>query len=141
MSSHDKLNILKLIADELPIPVIVHRVPDYGVVYMNQIGLNILGVDLNELQAIDPREYVIRYFNIDDEKDYAAKIKQRMHEICEKPISYFQQVKSKDGSWQLYASNTKVFLRDDDGNVTHVITTANPLDPEHHITIKINRLM
>lgn len=41
----------------------------------------------------------------------------------------------------MYASNTTVFLKDEKGNATYVITTASPLDPEHHITIKINRLM
>lgn len=136
----DKLKALELIADDLPLPVIVHQLPDYSVVYMNKVGLDILGVDLNELKTIDPREYVLRYFNIEDEKEYAATIDQRLGEVSE-PTSYFQQVKIKDGSWQLYASNTKVFLKDKQQNITHVITTASPLAPEHHITIKINRLM
>ncbi len=137
----EKLDALKLIADDLPVPIIVQHVPDYGVLYMNRVGLDILGVNLDELHTINPREYVTRYFNIDDDNDYAAKIKQRLQEVSEKTTSFFQQVKSKDGNWELYASNVKVFLKDDAGNVTHLVTTASPLDPDHHITIKINRLM
>lgn len=136
-----KLDALKLVADDLPVPVIVQSAPDYGVLYMNKVGLDILGVNLDELSTINPREYVSRYFNIDDDKDYAAKIKQRMQEVSEKTTSFFQQVKSKNGNWELYASNVKVFMKDDTGNISHLITTASPLDPEHHITIKINRLM
>ncbi|WP_343532011.1 helix-turn-helix transcriptional regulator [Pedobacter sp.] len=141
MDLDDKLEELRCIADELPVPIIVQQVPNYGVVYMNRVGLDILGVDLSELQAIDPKEYVTRYFNIDDDQDYAAKIKQRLQQVSEKSTSYFQQVKSKDGTWRLYASNTKVFLKNAHGEVTHLVTTASPVDPEHHITIKVNRLM
>lgn len=141
MDLDDKLDELRRIADELPVPIIVQQVSNYGVVYMNRIGLDILGVDLSELQAIDPKEYVARYFNIDDDRDYATKIKQRLQQVSDKSTSYFQQVKSKDGHWKLYASNTKVFLKNAEGEVTHLVTTASPVDPEHHITIKVNRLM
>lgn len=141
MNLPEKLEALKLIADDLPVPIIVQAVPDHALVYMNKVGLGILGIDLKELEAIDPREYVTRYFNIDDDKDYAAKINKRLQEVSENTTSYFQQVKSKDGTWQLYASNTKVFVKNEKGVVTHLVTTASPLDPEHHITIKINRLM
>ena len=137
----EKLDSLRLSADDLPIPIIVHHVPDFKVVYMNKAGLDILGVDLAELQTIDPKEYVARYFNEEDDAESSAKIHRRVTDVASRPSSYFQQVKSKDGDWDLYASNTKAFLVDEQGNTTHVITTASPLAPEHHITIKINRLM
>ncbi|MDQ8005806.1 MAG: helix-turn-helix transcriptional regulator [Pedobacter sp.] len=141
MNLPEKLEALKLVADDLPVPIIVQSVLDHSVVYMNKVGLGILGVDLKEMQAINPREYVTRYFNIDDDKDYAEKINKRLQEMSENTTSFFQQVKSKDGTWELYASNTKVFMKNERGDVTHLVTTASPLDPEHHITIKINRLM
>ena len=137
----EKLDGLRISVDHLPIPVIVHHVPSFSVVYMNQVGLDILGVDLVELQTIDPNEYVARYFNTEDDAESAAKIQHRLADVTTPSSSYFQQVKSKSGEWCLYASNTSVFLKDEDGQSTHVITTASPLDPAHHITIKINRLM
>lgn len=137
----DKLAALKLVSDDLPIPIIVHCVADYSVVYMNKVGLDILGVDLSELQTIDPKEYVARYFKEEDEAELSAKVHSRVTAPNAVSSSYFQQVKSRDGEWNLYASNTKVFLTDASGNTTHVITTASPLAQEHHITIKINRLM
>ncbi len=137
----EKLKALGAYADDFPIPIIVHHVPDFSVVYMNKIGLDILGVNLTELQTIDPKEYVARYFNTEDDAETSPKIHDRVTDSASQPSSYFQQVKSKTGEWRLYASNTSVFLTDKDGNATHVITTASPLDPEHHITIKINRLM
>lgn len=141
MNLPEKIEALKLVADDLPVPIIVQSVLDHSVAYMNKVGLDILGVDLQEMQAINPKEYVTRYFNIDDDKEYSAKINKRLQEVSENTTSYFQQVKSKDGTWQLYASNTKAFARDKKGVVTHLVTTASPVDPEHHITIKINRLM
>lgn len=137
----EKLNALRLSADDLPIPIIVHRMVDFKVVYMNKVGLDILGVNLAEFQTIDPKEYVARYFNEEDDAESSAKIHRRIIDVSSRPSSYFQQVKSKDGDWDLYASNTKVFFKDEQGNTTHVITTASPLAPEHHITVKINRLM
>lgn len=137
----EKLKALRLSADDLPIPIIVHQLPDFKVIYMNEVGLEILGVNLAELQTIDPKEYVARYFNKDDDAEATPKIHRRVMDDSSKPSSYFQQVKSKDGEWNLYASNTKVFLKDEAGNTSHVITTASPLAPDHHITIKINRLM
>ncbi|WP_293300600.1 helix-turn-helix transcriptional regulator [Pedobacter sp. UBA4863] len=137
----EKLDGLRLMADEMPIAIIVHRIADLSVVYMNKVGLAILGIDLQELQTIDSREYVSRYFHQDDDADYTAKIQ---HNLMHKPSmssSYFQQVKSKDGNWQLFASSSKVFLEDDNQQPTHLITTASPLDPAHHISEKITRLM
>lgn len=137
----EQLNALRVSAGHLPIPVIVHHVPDFSVVYMNKVGLDILGVDLAELKTIDPKEYVARYFNIEDDAESSIKIQNRITDISSQPSSYFQQVKSKNGDWRLYASSTSAFVKDEHGKATHVITTASPLDPEHHITIKINRLM
>lgn len=141
LNLEEKLAALRLVSDDLPIPIIVHHIPDYSVVYMNKVGLEILGVDLSELQSIDPNEYVARYFNQEDDAEYAVQLQQRLTHVSSDPVSFFQQVKSKDGSWCLYASNIKVFFTDPEGNATHVVTTASPLDQKHHITIKINRLM
>ncbi len=137
----EKLDGLRLMADEMPIAIIVHRIADLSVVYMNKVGLAILGIDLQELQTIDSREYVSRYFHQDDDADYTAKIQ---HNLKHKPFmssSYFQQVKSKDGNWQLFASSSKVFLEDEKQQPSYLITTASPLDPAHHISEKIIRLM
>ncbi|MGE6219670.1 response regulator transcription factor [Nubsella zeaxanthinifaciens] len=141
MNIAEKIAALKLVADDLPIPIIVQSLPNYAVLYMNKVGLEILGVDLTELQTIDPRTYVARYFNMEDDKEYSEKIKQRLAQFSDQHTSYFQQVKSKDGVWEVYASNTKVFAKDNLGEATHLVTTASPLAAEHHITIKINRLM
>ena len=137
----EKLNALTAYADNLPIPIIIHDILDLSIVYMNRVGLDILGVNLAELQTIDPKEYVERYFNSEDDAESSAQIQHRAMDNFSQPSSYFQQVKSKNGEWHLYASNTSVFLNDEEGRATHLITTASPLDPTHHITIKINRLM
>lgn len=87
----EQLNALKLTADHLPIPVIVHHVPDFSIVYMNKVGLDILGVDLAELQTIDPKEYVTRYFNIEDDAESSAKIHDRVTDVSSQPASFFSR--------------------------------------------------
>ncbi|GAB1462682.1 response regulator transcription factor [Pedobacter sp.] len=136
-----KLDGLRLMADEMPIAIIVHRVADLSVVYMNKLGLGTLGVDLQELRTIDSREYVSRYFHEEDDEDYTAKIQHNIKHHPLKSSSFFQQVKTKDGNWQLFASSTKIFLEDEKQQPSYLITTASPLDPAHHISEKISRLM
>ena len=48
---------------------------------------------------------------------------------------------SRDHDWNWYLTSAKVFLRDENGKPTHMITTASPVDPKHHITAKVNRLL
>lgn len=56
--------------------------------------------------------------------------------------SFFQQVRIMENkAWQLFVSNTKVFCRNEQGDATHIITIASLLDPEHHISKKVNRLV
>ena len=56
--------------------------------------------------------------------------------------SNFQQVRpSPDHDWKWYLTSHKVFMRDETGAPTHVIAAASPIDPLHHVTNKVNRLL
>lgn len=138
-----RLNDLKKIADELPVAIIVHRVDTMQIVYMNSTGLKELGTSQKELERLQPEEYYLKYFNSDGTEDVVPKV---MLFIKAKGaadrISYFQQVRTAHSTeWQLYVSNTRVFNRDENGDATHLLTTASGLDPVHHITAKVGRLV
>jgi DNA-binding CsgD family transcriptional regulator len=109
---------------------------------MNSVGLDILGTTLGELQAMGPETYHLKYFNTEDSDEYVPKILHLIKSKTQEQVSYFQQVRVPDNpEWQLFVSNTKVFARNDAGDATYMLTIASRLDPVHHITTKVNRLM
>ncbi|SEP05601.1 regulatory protein, luxR family [Mucilaginibacter gossypiicola] len=137
-----KLLNIQSIADELPSALIVHEVETLQIVYMNSVGLNILGTTLDELKAMGPETYHARYFNSEDSDEYVPKILHLIKSRTQEKVSYFQQARSsKHTEWQLFVSTTKVFARNEAGDATHILTLASMLDPVHHITTKVNRLM
>lgn len=137
-----RLENIRLFADELPAALIIHNLENLGIVYMNQIGLETIGTTLKELQNMSQEQYYVRFFNVEDSNDYVPKIIHIVKSNTRDHVSYFQQVRVPlNKEWQLYVSNTKVFCRDHAGKPTHLITVAGMLDPTHHITSKINRVM
>ncbi|WP_244228126.1 response regulator transcription factor [Mucilaginibacter kameinonensis] len=137
-----KLSNIQSIADELPSALIIHEVETLQIVYMNSVGLNILGTTLDELKAMGPDTYHIKYFNTEDSDEYVPKILHLIKSRTQEHISYFQQARaSQHAEWQLFVSTTNVFARNETGDATHILTLASMLDPVHHITTKVNRLM
>ncbi|MGF7076468.1 response regulator transcription factor [Mucilaginibacter sp. R-33] len=137
-----KLSDIQSIADYLPSALIIHEVETLQIVYMNSVGLDVLGTTLGELQAMGPETYHLKYFNTEDSDEYVPKILHLIKSKTQEQVSYFQQVRVPDNpEWQLFVSNTKVFARNDAGDATYMLTIASRLDPLHHITTKVNRLM
>lgn len=137
-----RLNNIRSFADELPSALIIHKVDTMEIVYMNSTGLNILGSTLEELQTLGPDLYHVKFFNTEDSNDYVPKIMHIMQSKVNEQVSYFQQVRvPQNTEWQLFVSNTKVFARNPAGEATYLITTAGVIDPVHHITSKVNRVM
>jgi DNA-binding CsgD family transcriptional regulator len=136
------IDVLKIIADKLPVVVIVISMETLEVEYMSPNGLQILGFSMVELKKLGS-EYLNTFFNPEDLEDYKPKIFGLLNDLGDdRFVSYFQQVRSSAShDWSWYFSTTKVFIRNDEGKPTHLITTAAPVDPVHHITSKVNRLL
>jgi DNA-binding CsgD family transcriptional regulator len=58
-------------------------------------------------------------------------------------VSYFQQVRYSPGDpYRWYLSATRIFAFDEEtGAPSHSITTAFPIDPEHHLAAGVARLL
>lgn len=137
-----RLENVRLFADYLPAALIIHSLDDLSIVYMNKPGLERIGTTMEELQNMSQERYYAQFFNEEDSNDYVPKIIQIIKSGTEEHVSYFQQVRVPlNKEWQLFVSNTKVFCRDKNGKATHLITVAGMLDPMHHITAKVNRVM
>lgn len=138
----NKIKALAAIADSLPTVTIVHQLEPLVVNYMSANGLRILGVTMEEVTAMGEK-YVDAFFNPED----MDSLKPRLYELIssaddEKFVSFFHQVRpSADHDWKWYLGTTKVFMRNEAGKPTHVIITVAPIDPLHHVTSKVNRLL
>jgi DNA-binding CsgD family transcriptional regulator len=137
-----RLSNIQQMADELPVALIIHQVSDMRIVYMNQPGLDDLGTNLKDIRELNTDQYFVRYFNSEDSNNYTPKIMHIINTRSSQQVSYFQQVRTiLSKEWKLYVSNSKAFAWSKDGEVTHLITIASMLDPVHHITSKVNRVM
>jgi DNA-binding CsgD family transcriptional regulator len=137
-----RLAAVREMADELPAALIIHRTEDLSVVYMNQPGLDQLGISNEELQSIDEKDFQLRFYNVEESGDYVPKILHIIRTKASDQVSFFQHLRNPGtDTWQLYSTNTKVFCRDASGEPTHIITVAGKIDPLHHVTSKVTRLM
>jgi DNA-binding CsgD family transcriptional regulator len=129
-------------ADLHPGITIVHNIRTDSVEYMSRRGLDLLQTSLAALHAMGPR-YNQQFFNPVDAADYMPRLYQLLHSPDPLyTVSYFQQVRPTEGAaYSLYLSTSQVLLRDADYSPLLVITTACPLDPLHHVTHKVNRLL
>lgn len=139
----EKLQALQLIDSEIPAVIIVINVVKNHVEYMSPRGRYELGVSLEELKEMG-QAYYTEFFNAEDAADYVPKIEKMLlaPASASETITFFQQVRTgKSVDWTWHLSSTRIFIRDANGMPTHTITCAIPIDPLHHVTSKVNRLL
>lgn len=137
-----KVAELATTADLYPGVVIVHNTRTMSVEYMSRRGLELLRVTHEELVALGP-EYHGRFFNPEEAEEYVPKMWGLLaHNNFEQIISFFQQVRTIESpDWSWYFSSTRLLLRGEDGLPLLLLCFAIPLDPQSHITLKVDRLL
>jgi DNA-binding CsgD family transcriptional regulator len=138
-----RLEAIEAACRYLPCTVIVHSVPDAAVIWMSERGLRLLGTSIEELRALGA-SYHERYFNPEDAADYVPKVMGLLQRADpDEVVSYFQQVRYSPGEpYRWYLSVTRIFAFDEETKAaTHAITTAFPIDPEHHLAAGVARLL
>ncbi|ALI98590.1 helix-turn-helix transcriptional regulator [Rufibacter tibetensis] len=140
----EKIACIAAIADQLPGVVVIHNIKnDLTVEYMSERGLQQIGVTLEELQEMGP-DFHSRFFNPIESAEYIPKL---VHGLLERNdedeiLSFFQQVRfHEQAEWMLHLSTIKIFMRDEDGQPLLTITFAVAVDPMHHVTSKVNRII
>ncbi len=137
----EKIGEIAAIADQLPGVVIIHDLKDMSVLYMSPRGKEILGVTMEELIQMGP-DYHKAFFNPDESADYVPKVMDLLERNTDEWISLFQQVRrSAEVDWTWYLTSLKIFMRNETGKPLLVITLAVPIDPAHHVTIKMAKLL
>ncbi|HEY3403360.1 MAG TPA: LuxR C-terminal-related transcriptional regulator [Ohtaekwangia sp.] len=141
-SIDQKISGVAALADQIPSVVIIHELPDFIVRFISDKGLELLGKRRDEIIGMHGQEYFERFLNVEDVNDYVPKITRLLQQNTDDSISYFQQVRtSREREWDWYLSVTKIFSRDEDGMPLLTITNALPIDPHHHVTAKVTRLL
>ncbi|GAA4306450.1 response regulator transcription factor [Nibribacter koreensis] len=140
----EKVAEIAAVADYLPGVVVVHNIQKgLGVEYMCPRGLALLGTTLEEIRAMGP-QYLERFFNQEEVDDYVPKLIGGLLERNDdnEIVSFFQQVKLKNvKDWVWHLSTLKILMRDDNGAPLLTITIALKVEPDTHITPKVNRML
>jgi DNA-binding CsgD family transcriptional regulator len=137
-----KIKTLEHTAEDIPGVIIIHLIKDLSVLYISKRGEQYLGLTLEKIQHLG-QEYYANYFNKDDLDDYAPKVTAMFQRNNpEDQVSYFQQVRRElDAAWAWHFSTSRIFMRDADGQPLLSITISLPVDPEQHVTSKLERLL
>lgn len=138
----EKIAAIKDVEKEFPGAIIIHNLQDSTVVYMSKWGRDYLGVTNEELQQMGI-DYHNRFFNPEDVKDYGPKIFDLLaRNNDDEFVAYFQEVRrSPQHEWRWYLSATRIFFRNEMGNPLLTLTTALPVDAQHLIAAKAQRLL
>jgi DNA-binding CsgD family transcriptional regulator len=129
--------------DLLPGIVIIHNISTKRIEYICGMGERLLGISLEELKQWDSEDYHSRFFNMEEAREYVPRIFAMVQGNNDnESVSFFQQVRFyNNDDWQWHLSSSKIFLRDDAGSPLLLITISIPIDPRHHFTVKIQRLL
>lgn len=129
-------------AEAMPSVVVIQQLEPFKSVYMTSRGLKELGITLQELREMGT-DYLQRFFNLEDSQDYLEKLKKLLSQNhLDEAFTFFQQVKFKEkNEWVWHIGSTRVFLRNENGQPSHIVTIAIPIDKLKHIPNKAERLL
>jgi DNA-binding CsgD family transcriptional regulator len=138
----DKIEQVRSIENYFPGAVIIHDLKESTVIYMSQWGRNYLGVTNEELHEMG-MDYYNRFFNAEEANDYVPKILGLLERNNDDElITHFQQVRrSPQHDWAWFLTATRIFVRDGNNTPIMTLTTALPVDAQHHIAAKAQRLL
>lgn len=142
MTIEEKIEQFAPVAEKLPGVVVVHKLAGFAPVYMSSMGLDLLGMTLEELKEVG-EDYSKRFLNEDFMDDYLAFLRKMMKEKRDDhTYNFFHQVQLKEGEdYVWYNSTIKAFFKDEQGTPTHSVTIAFPLGDLQHIPQKAERML
>lgn len=138
----DRILSMASVLEALPGVAIVNDAADGSVIYMCEKGRRRLAVTLEELQAMGT-DYHARFFNLDHVSEYLPSLIAMMQRNePEDSCTFFQQVRLHGyDDWQWHLSASRVFLRDVDGMPLAMLTLAQHITTDLHVTRKVDRLL
>ncbi len=137
-----KVREIAATADAYPGVIIIANLQLDQVEYMSRRGLQLLGTSLAELRALGAG-YHERFFNPQEAHEFVPKIYERLQQNdLEQVTSFFQQVRTGPAqAFEWYLTATRLLLRDAAGQPLLALSAAHSIDPKHHLTPKLQRLL
>jgi DNA-binding CsgD family transcriptional regulator len=137
-----KIAEISAIADYYPGVVVVLNDQANQVEYMSARGLHQLGTTVAALSAMG-MDYYDRYFNPEEAHEYVPKIVDLLERNdLQYSVSFFQQVRTgpkQEFKWHL--STARVLAQGQAGQPLLIVCFSCPIDPESHVTAKVQRLL
>ncbi|RFM28828.1 response regulator transcription factor [Deminuibacter soli] len=136
----NKIAELDSMAGMLPCIACIHN-RDLELEYLSPLGQKQLGHTLEQLKAMG-HDYHHLFFET-EEADFVPKVVAllKSKDVSQR-VSYFQRVKFyHENEWVWHATTSQILMQDDDGEVLLFITFSVPIDPKHHLTSKVTRLL
>lgn len=137
----EKIEQIIQIENFFPGVVIIHDIQKSVVVYMSKWGREFLGTTNDELRQMGT-DYFLQFFNAEDAKEYVPRLiglLQRNND--EELVSYFQQVRqSQEHDWSWFLTASRIFMHDENGAPLLTLSTSIPVDAQHLIATKAERL-
>lgn len=129
-------------ADDYPGVIIITNLQADRVEYMSNLGLQLLHTTLPELHALGAH-YHERFFNLQEAHEFVPKLYGLMQQNdFSQVISFFQQVRTGPAQvFEWYLTATRLLLRDVAGQPLLAVSAAHSIDPKHHLTHKVQRLL
>lgn len=142
MTIEDKIEQFAPVAESLSGVVVIHEIEGFAPLFMTSNGLNLLGLTLKELKEVGT-DYQKKFLNEDFMEDYLIFLRKMIREKNDgESYNFFHQVQlreKEDYVW--YVSAIKVFHKDPQGNPTHTVTIAFPLNDFEHIPQKAEKML
>lgn len=142
MTVREKIKNFAPYAEMMPGVVVIHAIHDFSAVYMSSNGLQMLGIDLQELEQTG-KDYTSRFLNYDDMQPFLKTLKKLLERNDPgQTFPFFHQVKLVDREdWSWYLSSIRIFHQDDKGQPTHTISVSFPIDHSEKAINKAERLL
>jgi len=142
-SLEEQIRIIASSANKLPGVIIIHDLKEWTVCWMCDKGLQGLGISLEEVQKLSAAEYASRYFSDEESMGYIPMIVEMLERNSgDEMVTFFQKVRIKGKSdWIWHMSSTRIFMRDEEGKPSYLITISFPIDAMHHMSSKADRLL
>jgi DNA-binding CsgD family transcriptional regulator len=138
-----EIDKIEAIEHLLPSVIIIHHTKDSSIIWMSKNGLNLLGISLIELQSLNYADYNRRFFNEEDFKDYGPKLFKLIEQNnLNNAVSFLQQVRINgdiDFTWHI--SNSKILMRDDNGEPLLMITFSFPTTFINYLNSKAEKIL
>ncbi|MEO7315172.1 MAG: helix-turn-helix transcriptional regulator [Ginsengibacter sp.] len=125
--------------NEIPGILVIHNLRDFSVVHMSEAGLKILQTNLQDMKALG-LDYYKRYLS-PDSYEYLSKFMDLIGSSKDgEDISFLQQIRANENEeWKWYASNSKIFFRDENGLPLLSISYVIPITGKQFFGSKIQR--